>query len=968
MAVGEELREQLDLSGPWQLAFDPLGEGIRRGWPRGSWPATSECVQVPALWNVTHPDAEGVGFYRRVFAVPSRRQGQVQRLHFGGASYRAEVWLNGTYLGSHEGAYTPFSFDVTPVVRAGAENELVVRVASLAKGHEVDGMALAQCPASKQSWYYTHGGLWGPVYLEALASLSCQAITAVPDLAGERVLAEVVVANAEAESRLDLRLEVTGPDGAVAAEQRSSLSVPPGLSRLSYRLALPRPMLWDCRHPHLYRLAACLAADGQPADRFAVRFGMREFTVKEGQFLLNGEPIFLQGLLLQPDYPITGIVPPTREMMVREIALAKEAGFNLIRAHIRPTPPGYLDLTDEMGMLVYAESCLAWIKDSPRLLDHGRRELTAMIERDRNHPSVVFWGIYNENRAASAQTSDALIRTVRALDPTRVIVDNSGGTMAIDQDFGWVDRTTVVPAGSTRREAIQDLHIYVGAPIPAPVYEWMRTLGTSDPPADLAAHDFGSRPILEELSRELRHYRGQVLVSELGCGGMADLDEVVAGFGGHEDLRDAREIRAFRDSLYEGFAVRHLDRVFGSVRELIRASQALQAAGLVRQVEALLANRRLSGYCITQLNDVAWEFHAGLLDHWRNPKPAYEAMKRLHRPHAVILKSPSPVVACGERTPVALTLVSREPLRGTEQVRITALGPGREAEALSYAVPAGAGIQTLGVVPVQTGEAPGEWRVWARLMQGGETLAESAEAILALPPVDLAGVLGAVECLGEAPGESPHREREHPHSIAEVQRQSGESPEPPLLLAACPSTLTESDWARLLDGVAGGRTAIVGPLHRRDVLALRVLGEHGIPLRLHYGIGNWMGCYHWLRAAELLPDLPASGLLGGGLAGEAYVDVLPWYVMSELGGQVLAGSLRNTQTRREPPAILWYSDIEAIPFGQGALVFCQYRLFDRAHAHPLAGALARSLIRLAQEGLTAGRPGIARGLDKDRVS
>ncbi|NIV34870.1 MAG: hypothetical protein GWN58_37070, partial [Anaerolineae bacterium] len=142
---------------------------------------------------------------------------------------------------------------------------------------------------------------------------------------------------------------------------------------------------------------------------------MREFTVRSGQFFLNGAPIFVRGVLLQPNYPITVVTPPTREMMVREITLAKEGGFNLIRAHIRPVPAGFLDLTDQMGMLVYAESCLAWIKDSPRMLDHGRRELRAMIERDRNHPSAVFWGIHNENRAASALTSEALIRFVRGL-------------------------------------------------------------------------------------------------------------------------------------------------------------------------------------------------------------------------------------------------------------------------------------------------------------------------------------------------------------------------------------------------------------------------------------------------------------------------------------------------------------------------------------------------------------------------
>ena len=179
MALVAHSRARLDLSGPWQLAFDPGGEGVRDGWMAGNWPeARSDRVQVPAIWNVTHPDAGGVGFYRKAFTIPPDWQKNVLQLHFGGASYRAEVWLNGVYVGSHEGAYTPFRFDVTSLAHAGAENQLVVRVAALSKTEDVDGMVLRQSPASKQSWYYTHGGLWGEVYLEALPRIARRAAAA----------------------------------------------------------------------------------------------------------------------------------------------------------------------------------------------------------------------------------------------------------------------------------------------------------------------------------------------------------------------------------------------------------------------------------------------------------------------------------------------------------------------------------------------------------------------------------------------------------------------------------------------------------------------------------------------------------------------------------------------------------------------------------------------------------------------
>ncbi len=663
---------------------------------------------------------------------------------------------------------------------------------------------------------------------------------------------------------------------------------------------------------------------------------MRDFAVRNGQFFLNDEPIYLRGVLLQPNYPVGLVAPPTREMMEREITLMKDAGFNMIRAHLRPAPPGYLDLTDEMGMLVYAESSLAWIRESPRWLDHASREIRALIERDRNHPSVVIWGIHNENRAASAATSDALIPLVRSLDPTRVVVDNSGGTMAIDQDFGWSDRTTVVDSWQTERQPMQDLHIYVGAPVPHGVYEWMRTIGRIPSPIDIRSYGFGSPAMLAEWERDLRTYRGQIFVSELGCGGMADLDEVVAGYGDQEHLRDAREMKAFRDSLHEGFAARGLDRVFGSVRELVTASQEVQARGNTRQVEALLVNPRVSGFLVTQLNDVAWEFHAGILDPWRKPKRTYDALKRLNQPSCLILHASDAVVTSGDRVDVTLTLVQQVPPGADEQVAVTVLDPaGRQLTTESRQVPPGSGIKELGTLSFVPGDELGEYRIVAHLLSDQALLAETTETVLVLPPPSWSDIPDGITLLGASPvgeGAAPLFVR----TPLEENRKE-------LVVAPIPGSLNRDDWDALLAAADAGGIGVIGPLRPEDELALSTLGERGVNVDLHFGIGNWMGCYHWIPAGEMFEGLPA-----GGLAGEAYADVLPHYVMSELGGRVFAGSFRNTQTRREAPAMIWYSDIEAIPFGSGKLFFCQYRLFDRAGSNPLAGRLLGNLLRLAR--------------------
>ena len=268
-----------DLAGTWQLAFDPDGEGSRRGWMNGRWPADrAEAVQVPGLWNLTHPDYAGAGWYRTVVDLPGDWADRMVRLHVGGASYRTEAWLNGRFLGSHEGAYTAFWFDATAAARLGEPNELVLRVTSLSLTRSIDGMALREMPVSKQWWLYPEGGLWGDVWFESVPLLSCEAIAIEPDLRQESARIEVRAANAGADSRhVELDLTITDPRGATAAEWRASIVAPPGDSSYLVDLPIPRPLAWSCDEPNLYRAQARLIDGGDVVDEIGVHLRHARF-------------------------------------------------------------------------------------------------------------------------------------------------------------------------------------------------------------------------------------------------------------------------------------------------------------------------------------------------------------------------------------------------------------------------------------------------------------------------------------------------------------------------------------------------------------------------------------------------------------------------------------------------------------------------------------------------------------------
>jgi hypothetical protein len=403
---------------------------------------------------------------------------------------------------------------------------------------------------------------------------------------------------------------------------------------------------------------------------------------------------------------------------------------------------------------------------------------------------------------------------------------------------------------------------------------------------------------------------------------------VLAGYGTNTRLVDAREMIIFRDGLKEGFRARHLERVFGSVENLVHAAQEMHAAGTVRQVEALLCNPRVSGYSITQWNDVAWEFHAGLVHHWRTPKAAYFAMQHVHQSHHLVLKGNSSVAACGTTIEVALTLVNQMAWTDRAKIELDVLNPAGVIVASEVRnAPLGRGINECGTICVAL-EHKGEYRVLARLMWENDLIAQTTEHLLSLPPVAPQEISRQVEWIGTSPAGL---------DSGVMNERLGQ-----VLFAAQPATLTANDWQTLLRTVEGGGAAVVGALQPRDEVALRALAERNIRVELHYGIGNWMPCYHWQPQSPLFEGLPADGL-----ASQVYADILPWYVPLELGGEVLAGSFRNTQSRLEAPRMLWYSDVEVLTVGRGKLILCQYRLTDHIE-NPLAARMLCNLINVAQ--------------------
>ncbi len=355
----------------------------------------------------------GTGWYRKHFAVPAMVPGEQVEIRFDGAYLIADVWLNGHKLGRNINGYIGFAFDLTPHLVAGGMNVLAVRIAN----------------EGETARWYSGSGLYRHVWLSRTGSVRVPFWgVATTTLSADGKAARVAL-SCEVEDRSGLarqaawRLTLRDAKGKIAASAVGELALKNGeVAKFATELAIDRPLLWSPESPNLYTAEIEISSDGKITDRYSQRLGIRIITVSPKRGLqINGKTHQLQGACLHHDHGIIGAVAIDRAER-RKVELTKAAGFNAIRCSHNPPSPYFLDVCDELGMIVMDEAFDVW--EEPKLMrdyynnyfkDHWRKDLAAMVRRDRNHASIAFWSIGNEIHEAITPRGVEIATQMRAV-------------------------------------------------------------------------------------------------------------------------------------------------------------------------------------------------------------------------------------------------------------------------------------------------------------------------------------------------------------------------------------------------------------------------------------------------------------------------------------------------------------------------------------------------------------------------
>lgn len=367
----------------------------------------------------------GTGWYRKNFIIDAADTGKQITVYFEGAYMETDVWVNGNHVGEHKYGYTSFYFDITKHCKtAGEQNTIAVRVVN----------------NGKNSRWYSGSGLYRHVQLIVTNPVHIDqwgVFITTPQVSAQSASVNIqtkIVNETPANAELKIHTRILDDAGTEVASTNTEKAIDKNANATVLQsIEVKMPKLWSVDSAHLYHAEVAIYIDDNLQDITTTQFGIRTINITaEKGFLLNGNPLELRGGCVHHDNGVLGAAAIDRAEE-RRVELLKANGFNAIRCSHNPPSEKFLEACDKLGMLVIDESFDHWQKpknpeDYHRFFDAWwERDISSMVLRDRNHPSVIMWSIGNEINERADSSGLAITRQLKSkvneLDNTRLVTE-----------------------------------------------------------------------------------------------------------------------------------------------------------------------------------------------------------------------------------------------------------------------------------------------------------------------------------------------------------------------------------------------------------------------------------------------------------------------------------------------------------------------------------------------------------------
>jgi beta-mannosidase len=713
----------VDLSGTWRAA--PGDDALRRAFTDRSFDDDGwSDLQVPGHWRSApgFETCDGPVLHRRRFETPALAQGRRAFVVLEGCFYQADVWLDGSYLGDTEGYFQPHSFEVSDHLRAGGEHVLAVE---LTCRQEREKAAKQNLTGVFQDWSgidpdWNPGGIWRPVHLVETGPVRIESLRLrCPGATSERALLHLTARLDAAEAgEVELRTAVrpaAGTGGSSADDARRTL-LTAGANLVTWDVEVAEPALWwpraldpaggppalvDVEVQAVEVQAVAVPGADRPSDAVTRRTGLRQVRMARWVLEVNGERLFVKGASLGPSRMALGEASP--DDVAGDVALAQEAGLDLLRVHAHISRPELYEAADRAGLLLWQDLPLqrGYARTVRR---HALAQAAAAVDLLAHHPSIALWCGHNEPVPPGGGLGPYLRHHVlptwskTVLDPSLArVLDTADGSRPV------VPHSGVLPhprRGTDAHTSFGWSHGEVGD-----LAGWLRRL----PVLARFVGEFGA-PAVPVTAAWMEPERWPDL----------DWDRLCRTHGLQKGTFD-RRVPPGRFETFEGWQA---------------ATQDHQASLLRHHVETLrrLKYRPTAGFCQFMLADshpvVSWS----VLDHERVPKAGYRALRAACAPVIVTADRPAPSYRPGTAVALDVHVVSdlRHPLEGC-RVRAELAWPGG-SHRWGFEGDVGAdAVVRVGTLSFKVPDAPGRLMLDLRLEGPAEATATYTSEIVPSP-------------------------------------------------------------------------------------------------------------------------------------------------------------------------------------------------------------------------------------------
>ena len=632
----KQYREIL-LNGKWKFKIDPEGMGdlypdstVRffqgdckffdpnyddRDWKK---------ISVPACWQSEGYNYNGIAWYRTRFDYMPDGERNVARLSFEGVDYFADVWLNGYYLGSHEGFFNHFSFDASKWIKKG-ENLLVVRVDSPNDTNvKVRPYEKKLIKGALQDWDVNDltvnpGGIWNNVKLLLSRDIYIDSMEVTSFVVLEKMNAKVLcklrIFNTTDEIKKVNLQAVLSPDNFPGRSDSNGSThyLVPGLSEKDIWIEIKSPQLWwpwDMGKQNLYKISLKVAENSHILDEISDRIGLRDIKKENGTWVsyVNGKRIFYRGTNYLSDQLLSNM---TREKYEVDVQLMKEANMNMVRLFCVVEKEEFYDLCDEKGILVYQDFPIQWrMSNCSDLVRRAVPQARDMVKQLYNHPSIVIWCYGSEPGVENFEKLGMALATASVEeDPYRFVQQGNSvwEWKIVKEKYDW-------PI---------DYHFYCGWYPPNP------TISSSSEPGGNSVQD------LEAKDERLLEF-----VTEYGSQSLPELSSLKS-FIPDKDIWPPNWATYKKHCLQKDILMRFIEKP-KSLEEMIERSQDYQAFQLKYHTEFYRRHKfsPCNGALHFVFNDCWPAITWSVIDYYRRRKKGYYALKQAFNPIHVMMDWP----------------------------------------------------------------------------------------------------------------------------------------------------------------------------------------------------------------------------------------------------------------------------------------------------------------------------------------